>query len=110
MLGVTDPSWFGASVPVAGLAGDQQAALFGQGCLRPGDTKNTYGTGCFLLKNVGALPVMSKASGLLSTIAWGLSDGAETRDRLTWRGWVTYALERFGVRGRSGGELAAGRA
>ncbi len=78
MLGVTDPSWFGASVPVAGLAGDQQAALFGQGCLRPGDTKNTYGTGCFLLMNVGGEPVVSQ-HGLLSTVAWGLA-GAGTPD------------------------------
>ena len=65
---------------MAALAGDQHAALFGQGCFKPGMMKNTYGTGCFLLMNTGELPVTSK-SGLLSTIAWRI--GGET----------TYALE-----------------
>ncbi|PYI50696.1 glycerol kinase GlpK [Paenibacillus flagellatus] len=70
----------GAGIPVAGAAGDQQAALFGQGCHEPGMAKNTYGTGCFLLKNTGAKPVGS-ANGLLTTIAWQLD------------GQVSYALE-----------------
>jgi len=65
----TDPSRFGASVPIAGLAGDQQAALFGQRCIRPGQAKNTYGTGCFLLMHAGDRPVHSR-HGLLGTIAW----------------------------------------
>ncbi len=69
-----------AGIPVAGIAGDQQAALFGQRCFAPGQAKNTYGTGCFLLQNSGAEPVAS-ASRLLSTVAWRL--GSET----------TYALE-----------------
>ncbi len=62
-------------VPISGIAGDQQAALFGQACHAPGMTKNTYGTGCFLLQNVGEKPVASR-HGLLSTVAWGL--GART--------------------------------
>jgi glycerol kinase len=72
VYGHTDPSiFFGARVPVAGLAGDQQAALFGQGCYEPGAAKNTYGTGSFLLMNTGAAPVASRA-GLLTTVAWQL--------------------------------------
>jgi glycerol kinase len=59
---------FGGNTPIAGIAGDQQAALFGQGCFRPGDAKNTYGTGCFLLMNVGTEPRMSE-NGLLCTVA-----------------------------------------
>jgi len=60
---------FGARVPLAGILGDQQAALFGQACFRPGESKNTYGTGCFLLFNTGARPVASR-HGLLTTVAW----------------------------------------
>jgi glycerol kinase len=60
-----------AGIPVAGIAGDQQAALFGQGGTRPGDAKNTYGTGCFLLLNTGAQPIHS-SRGLLTTVAWSL--------------------------------------
>jgi glycerol kinase len=67
----TDPEWFGRPVPIAGIAGDQQAALFGQGCFEPGRAKNTYGTGCFLLQNVGDRPRAS-SSGLVTTVAWGL--------------------------------------
>jgi len=63
-------------VPVAGMAGDQQAALFGQACFRPGMAKNTYGTGCFLLLNTGAKPVLSKHR-LLTTVAWKLGDRTE---------------------------------
>lgn len=77
----TAPSvFFGASVPIAGAAGDQQCALFGQTCFHEGMAKNTYGTGCFMLLNTGEQPVTSD-NGLLTTIAWGLD------------GKITYALE-----------------
>ena len=72
--------FFGAPIPIAGAAGDQQAALFGQTCFQPGEAKNTYGTGCFMLMNTGDKPVFSR-NGLVTTIAWGLN------------GQVTYALE-----------------
>ena len=80
IYGRTDPSFFGGPVPLGGAAGDQQAALFGQTCFAPGEAKNTYGTGCFLLMNTGEHPVYSK-NGLVTTIAWSLD------------GKVTYALE-----------------
>ena len=80
VYGHTDPKLFGAEIPIAGMAGDQQAALFGQACYKKGMAKNTYGTGCFMLMNTGNEMVTSKA-GLLTTIAWGLN------------GKVTYALE-----------------
>lgn len=80
VYGMIDASHLGAEVPLAGIAGDQQAATFGQCCFEAGSAKNTYGTGCFLLMNTGAHPVASKA-GLLTTIAWRI--GNET----------TYALE-----------------
>ncbi|HUQ30812.1 MAG TPA: glycerol kinase GlpK [Pyrinomonadaceae bacterium] len=74
VYGYTDPdSFFGASVPVAGIAGDQQAALFGQACYGEGLAKNTYGTGSFILLNTGRFPVESR-EGLLTTIAWGIKD------------------------------------
>ena len=77
VYGYTDPAvFFGEAVPIAGIAGDQQAALFGQACFEAGLAKNTYGTGCFVLMNVGPKPVVSK-SGLLSTIAWGINDSVE---------------------------------
>ncbi|CEA04619.1 Glycerol kinase [Metalysinibacillus saudimassiliensis] len=77
----TDPTvFFGAAVPIAGAAGDQQAALFGQTCFDKGMAKNTYGTGCFMLFNTGDEAVTS-ANGLLTTVAWGIDDE------------VTYALE-----------------
>ncbi|MCA9065094.1 MAG: glycerol kinase, partial [Planctomycetaceae bacterium] len=63
----------GGSLPVAGIAGDQQAALFGQMCTQPGMVKNTYGTGCFMLMNTGTVPVESK-NGLLTTVAWRVGD------------------------------------
>ena len=66
----------GVEVPIAGIAGDQQAALFGQTCFEPGDAKNTYGTGCFLLMNTGETPFVSK-NGLLTTIAVGLNGGVQ---------------------------------
>ena len=75
----TDPEHFGAAIPIAGIAGDQQAALFGQTCTQPGEAKNTYGTGCFLLENTGAS--LRRADGLLTTIALSL------------RGTLSYALE-----------------
>ena len=80
VYGYTDASFLGAEVPIAGAAGDQQAALFGQTCFNEGEAKNTYGTGCFLLMNTGERPVFSK-NGLVTTIAWGLD------------GKVNYALE-----------------
>lgn len=79
-FGETDHDLLGASIPITGVAGDQQAALFGQACYTPGMAKNTYGTGCFMLMNTGEQRVMSK-SGLVTTIAWGLD------------GTVHYALE-----------------
>ncbi len=80
IYGEADPSFLGGPIPIAGAAGDQQAALFGQTCFQSGDAKNTYGTGCFLLMNTGEKPVFSK-NGLVTTIAWGLG------------GKVNYALE-----------------
>ena len=80
IYGMADSSFFGGSIPVGGAAGDQQAALFGQTCFKPGEAKNTYGTGCFMLMNTGEKPVFSK-NGLVTTIAWGID------------GKVNYALE-----------------
>ena len=81
VYGHTDPQTFGgAEIPIAGVAGDQQAALFGQACFADGMAKNTYGTGCFMLMNTGEKPVPSR-NGLLTTIAWGVD------------GKVEYALE-----------------
>ena len=77
VYGHTDPQTFGgAEIPIAGDAGDQQAALFGQACFEPGMAKNTYGTGCFMLMNTGEKPIESK-NGLLTTIAWGIGDKVE---------------------------------
>src|SRR5205823_12536195 len=73
-----DLGWLPRGVPIAGIAGDQQAALFGQACLTPGAAKNTYGTGCFLLLNTGRAAVASK-NNLVSTVAWrrdGVTDYA----------------------------------
>ena len=80
IYGMADSSFFGGPIPIAGAAGDQQSALFGQTCFEKGDAKNTYGTGCFLLMNTGEKPVFSE-NGLVTTIAWGLN------------GKITYALE-----------------
>jgi glycerol kinase len=82
LLAETDPAILGASLPLAGIAGDQMAATFGQACLEPGMAKNTYGTGAFALRNTGAAPVASQ-HGLLSTILWQLGEEGE----------VAYALE-----------------
>ena len=76
VFGACDPEWFGAEIPIAGIAGDQQAALFGQGCTAAGRAKNTYGTGCFLLMNTGRAAPRSR-TGLVTTIAWGLGGGVE---------------------------------
>ena len=72
----TDPDLFGGPIPIAGNAGDQQAALFGQACFRPGMMKNTYGTGCFLLMNTGDRPKPSR-TGLLTTVAWTVGGSTE---------------------------------
>lgn len=80
VMGYTTTTIFAHEVPIAGVAGDQQAALFGQMCVKPGSVKNTYGTGCFLLMNSGERPIMSKNE-LLTTIAWKIGDK------------VNYALE-----------------
>lgn len=73
VYGESDPGFFGGAVPIAGAAGDQHAALFGQTCFQPGEAKNTYGTGCFLLMNTGEKPVFS-TNGLVTTIAWGVGE------------------------------------
>jgi glycerol kinase len=73
IYGMTDTKALGAEIPIAGDAGDQQAALFGQACFTPGMVKNTYGTGCFMLMNTGEAPAHSQ-KGLLTTIAWGVAD------------------------------------
>ena len=80
IYGESDPEFFGGAIKIAGVAGDQQAALFGQTCFEPGMAKNTYGTGCFMLMNIGDKPIYPN-NGLLTTIAWGLD------------GKVEYALE-----------------
>jgi len=80
IYGYADTAFFGGKIAIAGAAGDQQAALFGQTCFQAGEAKNTYGTGCFLLMNTGEKPVFSN-NGLVTTIAWGID------------GKVTYALE-----------------
>ena len=80
VYGFTEEKLFGRRIPIAGIAGDQQAALFGQACFTPGAAKNTYGTGCFLLMNTGDKP-FPPANGLLTTVAWKLN------------GQTTYAVE-----------------
>ena len=80
IYGVTESDSFGGPIPIGGIAGDQQSALFGQVCFQKGMVKNTYGTGCFMLMNTGEQPVTSQ-NGLLTTIAWGIENK------------VTYALE-----------------
>lgn len=80
VYGELDPQWLGAAIPIAGIAGDQQAATFGQTCFEPGNAKNTYGTGCFLLLNTGSTPKPSQ-NNLLTTIGWKIGNE------------VTYCLE-----------------
>src|SRR6056300_552367 len=79
-VGTTDEALLGSSIPISGIAGDQQAALFGQMCIEPGDVKNTYGTGCFCIMNTGSKPVISKNQ-MLTTIGYQIN------------GEVSYALE-----------------
>jgi glycerol kinase len=76
VVGVVDESILPGGIPISGLAGDQQAALFGQGCYSPGMVKNTYGTGCFILMQTGDKPVFSD-SGLLTTVAWDIGEGCK---------------------------------
>ena len=80
VVGMLDKSILGREIPIAAMAGDQHAALFGQGCIEPGMCKNTYGTGCFVLMNTGEKPVVS-ANGLVTTVGWRMD------------GRTTYALE-----------------
>ncbi|MEG3656628.1 glycerol kinase GlpK [Arenibacter palladensis] len=80
LYGNTNPNFFASKIPIAGIAGDQQAALFGQMCTKPGMVKNTYGTGCFMLMNIGEKPIVSE-NNLLTTVAW------------TIKGKTHYALE-----------------
>lgn len=80
VYGETELAFFGVPIPIAGMAGDQQAALFGQTCFSAGDVKNTYGTGCFMLMNTGDTPVLSQ-HGLVTTVAWKIGDK------------ISYALE-----------------
>ncbi|SHG49680.1 glycerol kinase GlpK [Flagellimonas flava] len=80
VYGYTSPNFFAAKIPIAGIAGDQQAALFGQMCTKQGMVKNTYGTGCFMLMNIGEQPIVSQ-NNLLTTVAWKMN------------GKTTYALE-----------------
>ncbi|MET1258902.1 glycerol kinase GlpK [Flagellimonas sp. DF-77] len=80
VYGHTSPNFFASKIPIAGIAGDQQAALFGQMCTNQGMVKNTYGTGCFMLMNIGEKPIVSK-NNLLTTVAWKIN------------GKTTYALE-----------------
>lgn len=87
LYGETDPGYLGGSIPIGGIAGDQQAALFGQGCFASGQAKNTYGTGCFLLMNTEDQAVNSR-HGLITTIAWGLPGGQGQAQPQ-----ITYALE-----------------
>ncbi|SMB28390.1 glycerol kinase [Sterolibacterium denitrificans] len=83
IYGMTEAHWLGAAIPLAGSAGDQQAATFGQVCLSPGMAKNTYGTGCFMLLNTGKQPMASRHQ-LLTTVAWQLGDRSDSTE---------YALE-----------------
>ncbi|MCK0191060.1 glycerol kinase GlpK [Arenibacter sp. F20364] len=80
VYGHTNPNFFASKIPIAGIAGDQQAALFGQMCTKPGMVKNTYGTGCFMLMNIGEKPIVSEHN-LLTTVAWSI------------KGKTQYALE-----------------
>ena len=80
VYGHTQSSFYDSKIPISGIAGDQQAALFGQMCTKKGMVKNTYGTGCFMLMNIGKKPIVSK-NNLLTTVAWKIN------------GKTTYALE-----------------
>ena len=95
-FGATDPALFGVPIAIGGIAGDQQAALVGQACFQPGMIKSTYGTGCFIVLNTGATPVVS-TNRLLTTIGYRLG------------GINTYALEGFDFCGWRGGAMDARR-
>ena len=90
VLAQTDAALLGAAIPIAALAGDQQAATFGQACLQPGMAKNTYGTGCFMLMNTGQQPVSSQNQ-LLCTVGWRIESMADSG-----RSSDTYCLEEIG--------------
>lgn len=102
VLGEASAEWFGTKIAIAGDAGDQQAALFGQACFKPGSMKNTYGTGCFLLMNTGDRAAFSR-NGLLTTIGWGMKPETENpevtkslpteRRHAKEKDTITYALE-----------------
>ena len=110
VYGVTDPAVLGAAIPIAGCAGDQQAATFGQACFEPGATKATYGTGAFLVMNTGERPVRS-ANGLLTTVAWRLGPDRPTIYALEGSAFVAGAAVQWlrdGLRaGRDAAEIAA---
>ncbi len=110
VFGETDPGLFGRSIPIAGCAGDQQAATFGQACFEPGATKVTYGTGAFLLMNTGSRPVAS-ANGLLTTVGWRLAADAGSTYALEGSAFVAGAAVQWlrdGLRaGRDASEIAA---
>jgi glycerol kinase len=76
VIAAADPEVLGAAIPIAGVAGDQQSALFGQACFAPGLAKNTYGTGCFALMNIGERPIQS-GSRLITTVAWRVGERTE---------------------------------
>ena len=96
VIGVSDPSLFGTPIPIAGIAGDQQAATFGQACLKPGMAKNTYGTGCFMLMNTGNQPVASQNK-LLSTVGWQLDKTTYCLEGSVFMGGATIQWLRDGL-------------
>ena len=114
-VGVAREEWFGGAIPVSGIAGDQQAATFGQACYDKGMVKNTYGTGCFMLMHSGYVPPVSR-NRLLATIGWKI-DGAPTtcsRAASSWAAPPCKAARRTGhhqgiKRGRGAGDLGAGQ-
>jgi glycerol kinase len=89
---LTDPEHFGAEIPISAVVGDQQAALFGQLCLAPGQAKNTYGTGCFLLETTGSV-VPAPPDGLLATIAWQRTAAFADSAPVDGAAALAYALE-----------------
>ncbi len=97
---------FGGAIPIAGIAGDQQAALFGQACTEPGMVKNTYGTGCFMLMNTGTKPIVSKHN-LLTTVAWRI--GKRTEYALEGSIFIAGAVVQWLRDGRPGGRVSRPR-
>jgi glycerol kinase len=96
IYGMTDSGIFGGEIPIAGAAGDQQAALFGQACFTAGEAKNTYGTGCFMLMNTGSQPVLSN-QGLITTIAWGIEETSAMRWKAPYL-WQAQQYSGFGMK------------